>query len=114
MPHSRLIEVLDHLAEMGEVTERRMFGGYGLYFEGLFFGLLDRQGQFYLRADPDHCSEFQSRQGQPFRPDPEKKAMNYWSVSQEILADPPLLLKLAEAAVQLARLAKSAKSGKGP
>lgn len=32
--------VLDQLAGLGGVSSRAMFGGRGLYFEGVFFGIL--------------------------------------------------------------------------
>ncbi len=48
MPHTRLIQVLDRLAFLGDVHERRMFGGYGLYLDGMFFGLITSDGEFFL------------------------------------------------------------------
>jgi DNA transformation protein len=38
-------------AGFGVVTVRRMFGGTGLYAEGVMFGLVSG-GQIYLKADP--------------------------------------------------------------
>jgi len=45
-----LIEILkEALAPRGTVTARRMFGGRGIYFDGLFFALID-DGVIYVRV----------------------------------------------------------------
>jgi DNA transformation protein and related proteins len=107
MPHTRLIQIMDQLAGLGEITERRMFGGYGLYLEGLFFGLIDRQGQLYLRADEATQADFERLGGQPFRPDSSKKAMKYWSVSDSLLLETQRLLALANHAVWIAKSSRA-------
>lgn len=45
--------VQDLFAPLAEVTARSMFGGHGLYFDGLMFGLLD-DGELFLKTD-DVC-----------------------------------------------------------
>lgn len=40
-------------AEFGPVNARRMFGGHGLYFDGLMFGLVS-QDTLYLKADAEN------------------------------------------------------------
>jgi DNA transformation protein len=42
--------VKDLFAALGEVTARSMFGGHGLYCDGLMFGLLD-DGELFLKTD---------------------------------------------------------------
>src|SRR5215831_13303219 len=39
--------VLDQLEELGEVTAKRMFGGVGLYYRGVFFGILARDTLYF-------------------------------------------------------------------
>ena len=52
MPHRVLIETLDRLAFLGEITEKRMFGAYGFYLDGYFFAIFDpKDDQLYLRSD---------------------------------------------------------------
>lgn len=45
-------------ALFGPVQTRRMFGGHGLYYEGLMFGLVSDE-VLYLKADAEnsHCFE---------------------------------------------------------
>jgi DNA transformation protein len=42
--------VLDLLAGLGPVEARRMFGGHGLFHQGLMFAILD-DDELYLKAD---------------------------------------------------------------
>ncbi|MEC4670992.1 MAG: TfoX/Sxy family protein [Nitrospirota bacterium] len=44
--------VLDQLAAMESVTCRAMFGGFGLYRQGVFFGILHK-GRLYFKTN-DH------------------------------------------------------------
>lgn len=50
--------VLDQLSAAGAVTARSMFGGVGLYCQGLFFGLID-DDTLYLKVDDATRPEFE-------------------------------------------------------
>ncbi|AWN49303.1 hypothetical protein DK419_25580 [Methylobacterium terrae] len=53
------------LAPLGGVSVRRMFGGLGLFREGLMFGLVAR-GAPSLKAAPDERAAFAAEGGAPF------------------------------------------------
>ncbi|MDA8227095.1 MAG: TfoX/Sxy family protein, partial [Desulfitobacterium hafniense] len=42
--------VLEQLAILGDVTVRKMFGGAGIYYEGVIFGLL-ADDVLYFKVD---------------------------------------------------------------
>jgi DNA transformation protein len=42
-----LAYVLDQLSQLGGASSRRMFGGVGLYFDELFFGLISGDTRYY-------------------------------------------------------------------
>ena len=42
--------VLDQFEELGEVTPRAMFGGVGLYWRDVFFGIMARDA-LYLKVN---------------------------------------------------------------
>jgi DNA transformation protein len=44
---------VDLFTPLGDVTSRGMFGGHGLYLDGIMFGLLD-DGELFLKTD-DLC-----------------------------------------------------------
>jgi len=64
--HSAFVDSLpDLLAELGEVHLRRMFGGYGVFKEGLMFGLV-AEDRLYLRTDDESKGAYEERGCEPF------------------------------------------------
>jgi DNA transformation protein len=57
--------LLDLLTPLGEVTARKMFGGYGIYKETLMFGLVS-QNRFYIRTDEETKERFIDQGCDPF------------------------------------------------
>lgn len=49
--------VLELLQGLGPVSARRMFGGHGLFLDGLMFALI-ADSEFYLKADQDSRRAF--------------------------------------------------------
>jgi hypothetical protein len=49
--------VLELLAPLGNVSARRMFGGYGIYRDGLMLGLV-ASDVLYLKADTENRGEY--------------------------------------------------------
>ena len=39
------------LTDAGEVTSKKMFGGYGLFEKGVMFGLVNSAGELHFRVD---------------------------------------------------------------
>jgi DNA transformation protein and related proteins len=59
--------VLDQLGGGGTITAKAMFGGVGLYCQGLFFGLID-DDTLYLKVDDTTRPDFERVGSEPFRP----------------------------------------------
>lgn len=57
--------LLDLLAPLGDVTARKMFGGYGVYKETIMFGLVS-QNRFYIRTDDETKDRFIDQGCEPF------------------------------------------------
>jgi len=78
--------ILEQLAPAGRVTARRMFGGVGLYLDGLFFALID-DDTLYFKADDSNRARFERAGSKPFCPFPDRptQAMGYWQVPAEVL-----------------------------
>ncbi|WP_049721903.1 TfoX/Sxy family protein [Gilvimarinus polysaccharolyticus] len=53
------------LAPFGAITTRRMFGGYGVYHDGLMFGLV-ADNTLYLKADKQTDPWFDELECEPF------------------------------------------------
>ncbi len=57
--------LLDLLIPLGEVTARRMFGGYGIYKDDAMFGLV-ADDRFYIKSDDENKNAFIERGCEPF------------------------------------------------
>ena len=79
--------VLEQLATAGRVTPRAMFGGVGLYLDGLFIALIDDDA-LYFKADESTRKRYEVAGSKPFCPYPDHpdKPMGYWQVPAEVLA----------------------------
>lgn len=106
--------VLDQLRAAGRVTSRRMFGGVGLYLDGLFFALID-DDTLYFKSDDSNRARYELAGSQPFCPfaDRPDYQMGYWQVPAEVLEDQDELKIWAREALAVALTSKS-KSGHRP
>src|SRR5689334_11492829 len=103
MPRAENDAVVERVAAALDVVARRMFGGVGLYHEGVFFGLVD-EGRLYLRIDATTKPRFVAEGCAPFRPMPdEPSAEAYWSAPERVLASRSLLRAWSLDAVKAAR-----------
>ena len=106
--------VIDQLSDLGEVVPRKMFGGVGLYCDGLFFALIARD-ELYLKVDDRTRPLFEAAGSTPFRPyDDRPGTMQYYLVPVDVLESAPQLAEWGRRAVATAaRVADSAgKPGK--
>jgi DNA transformation protein len=105
--------VLDQLSGLGEVTSRKMFGGVGLYAEGVFFGIIARDA-LYLKVDAHTRGAYEGAGMLPFTPFPDRPAtMGYYGVPVEVLESGMELTRWARDAVKVAMRA-SRKSDRPP
>lgn len=98
--------VLEQLGRIAPVTHRRMFGGVGLYADGLFFAVMD-DDRLYFKTDDTNRPAYEARGLGPFRPMGEDgPAMQYHPVPEELLDDPDALRPWMDAALDVARRAR--------
>ena len=90
--------VLDQLQELDDVEARRMFGGYGLYQDETFFGII-HNGRLYFKIDDATVGEYRRRKMKPFRPNPKQTLKTYYQVPVDIIEDADQLRQWAEKAV---------------
>ena len=105
--------VLEQLAPAGRVTPRAMFGGVGLYLDGLFIALIDDDA-LYFKADESTRKRYEVAGSKPFCPYPDHpdKPMGYWQVPAEVLEDPVELAAWAREAMGVALAKRSARSAR--
>jgi DNA transformation protein and related proteins len=102
--------VLDQLEELCGVVPRSMFGGVGLYRDGLFFGILAGD-VLYFKVDDITRAEFEAAGSQPFKPYPDRAGtMQYYSVPVGVLESPSELARWGRQAVAVAARAAAGKA----
>lgn len=76
-------------AGIGPIQSRRMFGGHGIYRDGLMFGLV-ADDTLYLKADDASRADFESRGLPPFEyvKQGKRMAMSYYAAPEAIFDDP--------------------------
>ena len=90
--------VLDQLRGLDDVEARRMFGGYGLYQDETFFGIIHKD-RVYFKIDDSTVSEYRKRKMKPFRPNAKQTLKSYYQVPLEILEDAERLGEWAAQAI---------------
>ncbi|CAN5551285.1 TfoX/Sxy family protein [soil metagenome] len=101
--------VLEQLGRVAPVSARSMFGGVGIYSDGLFFALMDDDA-LYFKTDDTNRSDFEAAGMAPFRPFGEgTHPMRYHELPAELLEDPEELRPWMEKALQVARRARKRK-----
>lgn len=110
-----IAHLLEMLEPIGGVTARRMFGGYGLFRDGLMFGLV-ADGEFFLKVDDGNRPDFAARDLPPFRYEGREgrvMVMSYCRCPEDALDSPLLMTPWARSAIAAAeRNRKPAKAGK--
>ena len=96
-------EFVEHVVEMlkpfGAVTVRRMFGGWGVYRDGVFFALIAGD-VLYLKADEESAADFDRQGLEPFvfRKEGEDISTSYRRAPDEALENPREMTRWAKAA----------------
>lgn len=78
--------VLDQLRELDAVEARRMFGGYGLYQDETFFGIVHK-GKLFFKVDESSVGAYRKLKMKPFRPNAKQTLKSYYQVPVEVLED---------------------------
>jgi len=94
--------------DFGLITSRKMFGGYGIYHDGVMFALV-ADDTLYLKADVTTKDYFIDKQLIPFEYDKggKKIKMSYYLAPEEIYDDPDEASYWANLAYEAALRAKS-------
>lgn len=97
------------------VTVKRMFGGVGIYAEGLMFGLVF-DGVIYLRVDEVSVPSFEREGSAPFvyplaKNHVGRPSRNFWRLPERLYDDPDELAAWAGRALAIAEHRKGAPIG---
>jgi DNA transformation protein len=70
--------LLDDLQSIGDVASKKMFGGHGIFRDGVMFAMVDADGNEYLRADASTAPDFEAAGS------PKHGRMPYWAIPLEV------------------------------
>ena len=104
--------VCEHLAPLGQVSARSMFGGWGLYVDGQFCAIVHRD-TLYLRVDDMTRADFATRGCGPFKPFTDKATiLSYHEAPAEVFEDAAQSLIWGRKALDAALRGRNAKQVK--
>ena len=110
-----LLDILkDALSRLGTVYGRRMFGGVGVYFDGIFFAIID-DGVIYFRTSETTRANFKAEGSRAFTyatKNGQAQLGSYWRLPERLLDDPDELCGWAQSAITAARDIGAAKERK--
>lgn len=105
--------VLDQLSPIEGLRAKPMFGGFGLYADDLFFGILAAD-RLYFKVDDTNRLDYERAESVAFHPFADRPmSMSYFSVPLSVLESAPTLSAWAEAAIAVARSASKPATKKG-
>jgi DNA transformation protein and related proteins len=85
-PNEFLSYVLEVMSHWAQVSSRKMFGGFGLYCEGLMFALII-EDELFFKADAENIAQFSQSGSHPFTYQSKTRLVQvgYWSAPAESL-----------------------------
>ena len=106
--------LMDRLAPLGAPSYRFMFGGCGIYLDGLIVGIVV-DDVLLLRADEENRPDFEARGIGPFHPYPDKmtSTMPYYTVPEDVFEDQDAFLEWVGRSREAGLRAQAAKEAKG-
>ena len=97
MPASKafLDLILEKLSNLGTVSGKSMFGGFGVFHDGVMFGLIAND-VLYLKADDSNREDYTKRNS------PQYKPMPYFKVPDDVFEEVDELVIWAQKSVGVA------------
>ena len=102
---SESVDFLHEVFEVfGPIAIRRMFGGWGIYHDGVMFALYFA-GRLYLKTDAQNLPQFQTVGSEPFTYTQRGKPvqLSYWSAPESVFDDREQALWWSQIAWEAAR-----------
>jgi DNA transformation protein len=103
----------EQLSPLGSMTARGMFGGWGIYCDGLIVALIIEE-VCYLKTDAQTVEAIKAAGSEPFcysKKDGKLTEVAYWRVPDEAMEDRSELLRWARDALAASLRAQAKKAG---
>ncbi|MBT3362579.1 MAG: TfoX/Sxy family protein [Chloroflexi bacterium] len=99
------------LADIDGISSRAMFGGYGIYKEGIIFAIIADE-QLYFKVDQSNRSDYEQYGSHPFvysQGKTKSTTMSYWELPADIQEDRHEIAKWVEKAYEVSKNRKKNK-----
>jgi len=104
--------ILERLECVGDVFSKKMFGGLGLYLNGVFFALVS-DNILYFKVDDSSRPDFEEEGMQPFQPYGDGSySMSYYEVPESVIENDQALMAWSQKAYNVALSSRKKKSGR--
>lgn len=90
--------VLDQLKDLGEIEDRPLLGGWGLFLEGVMFGILQGDALYLAAREPQLRFEYQRAGSMPFQASGPYR--DYYRVPASVLESRDRLVQWARRSLQ--------------
>jgi len=98
--------IKDQLSEFSDVEMKKMFGGIGIFLDGIMFGMITAKEEFMMRVRESNLADFEAKGSKPFHHEKKGKGMPYWEVPVDVVEDRTELKAWATKAYGVAVAAK--------
>ena len=89
--------LVEKLTPLGDVSSRKMFGGYGIFESGSMFALVTSDGIAHLKVDETNLARFQKADAEKFG------NMPYYEIPAKVLKNTRSLRSWASASLFVAK-----------
>ncbi|MCB0642716.1 MAG: TfoX/Sxy family protein [Phaeodactylibacter sp.] len=95
--------MLDQLSEIPDVTAKKMFGGVGFFINGKMFGaVMPNETAFRLKVKDSNRAAYEAAGMEDYTHPTSNRKMPYYTVPEEIVADPHKLAEWAQLSIAIA------------
>ena len=101
----------DILDDIPDITSRAMFGGYGIYREGIIFAII-ADNQLYFKVGESNRADYEVMDSEPFvyqYGNHKKTTMSYWLVPEEIMLNKDRIKEWINKSVTVSKASKKNK-----
>lgn len=99
--------VMQKLDPLGDVRSRAMFGGIGIFHDGLMFAMI-AEDVLYFKVNESNRDMYQQAGSQPF-----SGGIAYWEAPDELLEEDSKLHEWANISMKIARELAAKKASRG-
>lgn len=102
--------VVELMSNWAAVSARKMFGGHGIYRDGMMFALIVGD-ELFFKADAINVAQFKSEDSHPFTYQSKDRVVevSYWSAPPACLESPPEMSEWCQLGFAAAIRARSTK-----